>query len=232
MDDNTIDRIAHAVAAVLSKAVTKKEADGEHPRSHYLVAASDTVSEWHLRVKNSAGDYDRTLCGAAWAALHGGYRGQKYQGPHKAEALAKLKRIYKSQGWDLPGSDDGVSKAETEPVRVLVRFDKAQPLARSHGVILGTVSSLSVDREQDAVADQFELEAAAIRFMERQALGKARATRTHGATIDGTWVASWPFDDGRWRAAFKPADRALCDAAARGDVVGFSIGGSAIREEV
>src|SRR2546429_5300626 len=146
MDDATIERIAHAVAGVLAVEVakaTKREGDGHsYPPSAYLVVEDpDKASTFHLRVKDENG-YSRTLCGAAWAALHGGYRGQTYQGPGKAEAIAKLKRIYSSQGWDLPGSGASVSKAKAEPVRVLVRFDKAQPLARSHGVILGTVSSL------------------------------------------------------------------------------------------
>jgi hypothetical protein len=30
--------------------------------------------------------------GAAWAALHGGYRGNKYEGPDRSAAIAKLKK--------------------------------------------------------------------------------------------------------------------------------------------
>jgi hypothetical protein len=40
--------------------------------------------------------------GAAWAALHGGYRGNKYQGPNKSAAIAKLTALYKSEGMDVP----------------------------------------------------------------------------------------------------------------------------------
>jgi hypothetical protein len=41
--------------------------------------------------------------GAAWAALHGGYRGNEYEGPGKEEAVAKLTALYESEGMDLPG---------------------------------------------------------------------------------------------------------------------------------
>lgn len=45
---------------------------------------------------------DARHMGAAWAALHGGYRGNKYSGPDKAKAIAKLKALYKSRGMDTP----------------------------------------------------------------------------------------------------------------------------------
>jgi phage head maturation protease len=80
-------------------------------RDAYLVAEGDNPSDWHLPVKKGSG-YDRGLCGAAWAALHKGYRGNKYEGPNKGEAIAKLKRIYKSQGWDLPDDSGSGGKSE------------------------------------------------------------------------------------------------------------------------
>jgi HK97 family phage major capsid protein len=86
------------------KAVTKKEADGEHPASHYLVVEDpESPSTWHLRVKDIDGNLDHRLMGAAWAALHGGYRGNKYEGPNKEEAISKLKKLYEREGLDLPG---------------------------------------------------------------------------------------------------------------------------------
>ncbi len=48
------------------------------------------------------GKPDHGLMGGAWAALHGGYRGNKYEGPGKAEAIAKLKALYKSEGIEPP----------------------------------------------------------------------------------------------------------------------------------
>ncbi|HLI03855.1 MAG TPA: phage protease [Terriglobia bacterium] len=83
--------------------VTKKEADGEHPSSHYLVVEDpEKPTTWHLRVKGTDGKPDHRLMGAAWAALHKGYRGNKYEGPNKAEALRKLTAMYHAEGLDLP----------------------------------------------------------------------------------------------------------------------------------
>lgn len=85
-------------------AVTKSEADGDHPASHYLVVEDpEKPSTWHLRVKGTDGKPDHKLMGAAWAALHGGYRGNKYEDSGKDEAIAKLKKLYKSEGMSVPG---------------------------------------------------------------------------------------------------------------------------------
>ena len=91
--------------------MTKSEQDGNHASSHYLVVEDpEHPSTWHLRVRDASGAVNHTLMGAAWAALHGGYRGNKYEGPNKAEAISKLKGLYKSEGMPLPSesaSDDG-----------------------------------------------------------------------------------------------------------------------------
>jgi len=84
---------------------TKKEADGEHSAGDYLVVDDpESPSTWHLRVK-SGGKPDHTLMGAAWAALHGGYRGNKYEGPNKSAAIDKLKKMYSSENMDTPGQN-------------------------------------------------------------------------------------------------------------------------------
>jgi len=56
----------------------------------------------HLPVTGEDGRPDHHLMGAAWAALHGGYRGNKYEGPDKEKAIAELTRMYKSEGMTLP----------------------------------------------------------------------------------------------------------------------------------
>lgn len=90
------------------KAVMKTEADGQHPASHYLVVEDrEKPSTWHLRVRGTDGKPDHRLMGAAWAALHGGYRGNRYEGPGKGEALAKLGRLYSSENLDTPKADEG-----------------------------------------------------------------------------------------------------------------------------
>lgn len=90
-----------------TKAVMKTEGDGEHPASHYLVVEdAEKPTTWHLRVRNAAGEVDHRLMGAAWAALHGGYRGNRYEGPESAAAVAKLTRLYASEGLDTPKALD------------------------------------------------------------------------------------------------------------------------------
>jgi hypothetical protein len=74
----------------------------------YLVVDED--GKGHLPVRDSPdGPLNHHLMGAAWAALHGGYRGNKYEGPGKEAAIAKLKALYRSEGMELPddSSADG-----------------------------------------------------------------------------------------------------------------------------
>ncbi|MGC2234249.1 MAG: phage protease [Candidatus Acidiferrum sp.] len=95
-------KLAELEAAELAE-TTKSEGDGSHPSSHYLVVEDPKKSStWHLRVKNKSGENDHGLMGAAWAALHSGYRGNKYEGPKKSEAISKLKGLYKSEGMNTP----------------------------------------------------------------------------------------------------------------------------------
>ncbi len=51
---------------------------------------------------HSNGKPNHRLMGAAWAALHGGYRGNKYEGPDKQTAISKLKRLYRKEGLTPP----------------------------------------------------------------------------------------------------------------------------------
>jgi len=90
-----------------SKAVMKKERDGEHPSSHYLVVEdSEKTTTWHLRVKDKNGKIDTRLLGAAHAALTVGYRGNKYEGPDKDKAISKLRELYKQAGLEWPEEKD------------------------------------------------------------------------------------------------------------------------------
>lgn len=98
---------------VAEKAVTKAEGDCSHPSSHYLVVEdSSKPTTWHLRVKDCSGKVDTRLLGAAHAALTKGFRGNKYEGPSKSKALAKLRSLYKSHGIDWP--EGGESKSMVE----------------------------------------------------------------------------------------------------------------------
>jgi hypothetical protein len=81
-----------------SWAVTTKASS---PGDYLVVEDSAKPSTYHLQVKRN-GKPDHRLMGAAWAALHGGYRGNTYQGPDKAQALDKLKALYRAEKMDLP----------------------------------------------------------------------------------------------------------------------------------
>lgn len=52
--------------------------------------------------------------GAAWAALHGGYRGNKYEGPDKEAAIAKLRKMYEAHGMTPPGEGEPQKTASKE----------------------------------------------------------------------------------------------------------------------
>lgn len=83
---------------------TKKEGDGEHPSSHYLVVEdAEKPSTWRLRVRGRDGKPDHGLMGAAYAALYKNYRGNTYEGPNKEEAKTKLRALYKSEDMVWPG---------------------------------------------------------------------------------------------------------------------------------
>lgn len=96
---------------------TKKEPDGEHPASHYLyVGDSSKPSTWHLPVKDKGGKISPRHLGAAHTALTKGFRGQKYGGPGKGKALAKLRNLYKQAGikWPEDASTKEKSVMETK----------------------------------------------------------------------------------------------------------------------
>jgi len=75
----------------------------------YLVSEN---GQDHLPYTGEDGKPDHRLMGAAWAALHGGYRGNKYQGPNKAAAISRLTAIYKSENMDTPGTSESSEHAE------------------------------------------------------------------------------------------------------------------------
>ncbi len=87
----------------------------------------EAPSTWHLRVRNAAGDVDHRLMGAAWAALHGGYRGNRYEGPGKAEALRKLQALYEREGLDAPKAmdDEDIAAIANKVVELLLEQQPA-----------------------------------------------------------------------------------------------------------
>lgn len=95
VEEADMDKVAEA----LTKAVSGKNL----PASSFLVVEDpEEVGTWHLPVKDAAGKPDHRLMGGAWAALHQGYRGNKYEGPGKAAAIKKLKALYAAEDMELP----------------------------------------------------------------------------------------------------------------------------------
>ncbi len=98
----------------VSEALTKNVNGKELPASSFLVVEDPKkATTWHLPVKNADGTPNRSLAGAAWAALFsaGGHRGQKYSGPNSAQAKSKLKALYKAQDWPEPNSEAEIQDA-------------------------------------------------------------------------------------------------------------------------
>lgn len=111
-DKGLSDKDAEAKAFAEASGVIKKESKSleddmarkvEERAVKYLVKEDDDTE--HLPVTDENGKPDHHLMGAAWAALHEGYRGNKYEGPNKQKAIDKLKGMYKSEGMPLPDSN-------------------------------------------------------------------------------------------------------------------------------
>lgn len=107
------DKDAESKAFAEASGVIKKESNtieedematrAEQRAVKYLVKEDDGTE--HLPVTDESGKPDHHLMGAAWAALHEGYRGNKYEGPNKQKAIEKLKAMYKSEDMPLPDAN-------------------------------------------------------------------------------------------------------------------------------
>lgn len=104
----------------MAEKVTKTVGGKKFPASDFLVVESpENPSTWHLQVKRN-GTPDHNLMGGAKAALTVGYRGNKYEGPNKQEAISKLKALYKAEEmpWLAPSKE--VESMEKEQVQALI----------------------------------------------------------------------------------------------------------------
>src|SRR5579872_3581825 len=88
----------------------------------YLI--HDEKGEGRLPYTKEDGKPDHGLMGDAWAALHSGFRGNKYEGPGKEEAISKLKGIYKSEGMETPSVS--LSEVRDGLVRIMVAYTVAE----------------------------------------------------------------------------------------------------------
>ncbi len=82
--------------------LSRVKPDITNPGDYLVVEDRGDRSTWHLPVKKN-GHPDHHLMGSAYAALTKTFRGKAYSGPNKAQALKKLKALYKREGLDLPG---------------------------------------------------------------------------------------------------------------------------------
>src|ERR1700751_5463332 len=96
----------------------------------------------HLPYTDESGKPDHHLMGAAWAALHGGYRGNKYEGPDKEAAIARLRAIYKSEGMAVPNRESHILAP------LLNRDFKLPSDSRFHIVPLGEYPATAGDGEE------------------------------------------------------------------------------------
>ncbi len=153
----------------LSPAEQRSLPEGEQRAVKFLVTESDGTT--HLPYTGADGKPNHTLMGAAWAALHGGYRGKKYAGPNKAEATTKLKSVYKSEKMDTPEETNSLGdealevrsfkaelRAETgKPSKItgmpIVFNSPSQMLSESGKRFIEVVSPDAVEFEDDLKAD-------------------------------------------------------------------------------
>lgn len=94
IDPETGQKIARARIALWKSDVSKGV--------KYLV--TDENGKGHLPFTGEDGKPDHHLMGAAYAALTSNHRGQPYEGPDKAKALERLRRVYDSEGLQPPAS--------------------------------------------------------------------------------------------------------------------------------
>jgi len=110
---------------------TKTIGGTEYPASAFLVTEDpDSPSTWHLPVKNPDGTPNHRLMGAAWAALHGGYRGQKYAGPGKTEAIRKLRTLYRDEDMETPSTEVATQDGLTDLDVLMVEEERAAEVGK------------------------------------------------------------------------------------------------------
>jgi hypothetical protein len=88
-----------------------KTVDGKpRPAGDFLVVDDpEKPSTWHLPVKVN-GEIDRRLMGAAWAALHKGSHGNKYEGPGKEQAIRDLRAMYRDEDIEMPSTESATTE--------------------------------------------------------------------------------------------------------------------------
>lgn len=133
LDDGTAKDDKQAAAICYSIYRGKSAKATSNPGDYLIVEDPEKPSTFHLQVKID-GKPDHNLMGSAWAALHGGYRGNKYEGPGKQEAIAKLRKMYEAEKRPVPVEKEGRRNATAD----LDRIQKAHDLLSDLGAMCKT----------------------------------------------------------------------------------------------
>lgn len=130
----------------------------------YLI--TDEKGEGHLPYTGEDGKPDHHLMGAAAAALGKGYRGNKYEGPGKEEAITKLKDIYEKEGMDFP--DEKVLVELSEPEVADAKLSEVK-----NGLIRIAVAYTGKFKKlEDGVWKTFSITASSLRQMAQRLAGR------------------------------------------------------------
>lgn len=124
-----------------------KTIPSKNPKDYLVVEDPEKSTTWHLQVKED-GTPNHRLMGAAWAALHEGFRGNKYQGPGKEEAIGKLRSLYESEGMPVPGG----KSVDTDDI--LIEYGDAVK-ALGEGKVGGYLVRFTAPNDLDLDGDYF-----------------------------------------------------------------------------
>ena len=114
----------------------------------YLVSGKDGD---HLPYTKEDGKPNHRLMGAAWAALHDGYRGNKYEGSGKSAAITRLKALYKAEKMDTPDSQESAGEFFEAFLLTSGSFDALR--SRVQSAIQSAISA-GTDMDCDGDGDQ------------------------------------------------------------------------------
>ena len=143
--------VAEEPEEVAEEGTMMKKGSESYPYSDFLVCGDEkSPTSWHLQVKKN-GKVDHTLMGGAWAALHGGYRGNKYEGPDKAAALSKLKALYKAENMPMPGMAEAISEAIFELDATLAEVIESYSVELSETVETEPVREAEIEYLEETV---------------------------------------------------------------------------------
>jgi Mu-like prophage I protein len=127
------------------------EALKEKPKGKTKYLVIDDEGYGYLPYTDENGTISHRLMGAAFAALHKGYRGSIYQGPNKQEAISKLKGIYQAEGLETPDEKSLSELALGEKPEVATLSDVKDGLVR---IAIAQTGNYEKDGRPFTISDQ------------------------------------------------------------------------------